>query len=113
MEPGRDDREDMPFEKSHVEGVLAAMEPGRDDREDVEDSYTVEVYGLPQWSPVVMTGKTLPPVVGKISWLVPQWSPVVMTGKTRISEDQRYVVVGPQWSPVVMTGKTARLERST
>ena len=38
---------------------------------------------LPQWSPVVMTGKTrFIAALGGVPYVAPQWSPVVMTGKT-------------------------------
>ena len=37
---------------------------------------------------------------------MPQWSPVVMTGKTLLHQPNVTVAMVPQWSPVVMTGKT-------
>ena len=64
----------------------AAMEPGRDDREDGGH-----------------------PAAEGPATVTPQWSPVVMTGRTRIRRiASRGVRVGPQWSPVVMTGRTGR-----
>ena len=119
----------------HVTGVPgirndAAMEPGRDDREDpaVCLARCGRVPG-PQWSPVVMTGRTRPEgaaleVVGAamepgrddredalepvlaLHRPTPQWSPVVMTGRTVAIVGESTLMFVPQWSPVVMTGRT-------
>ena len=61
----------------------AAMEPGRDDREDSPDRLLWRLADGPQWSPVVMTGRT-----------------------TRLEAALKNLPEPPQWSPVVMTGRT-------
>ena len=59
MEPGRDDREDAHLGGPAVRRCRAAMEPGRDDREDHPMRFGARCRNCPpQWSPVVMTGKT-------------------------------------------------------
>ena len=88
--------------------VRAAMEPGRDDREDAVPGDGAAEDGLPQWSPVVMTGRTRASTSPcQSTGTAPQWSPVVMTGRTMTMQiPDSLPVLSPQWSPVVMTGRT-------
>ena len=84
MEPGRDDRDDVPpapvtaawlnapqWSPAEMTGMtseagiqprqpdVAAMEPGRDDRDDPGESPAdAAVREVPQWSPAEMTGMT-------------------------------------------------------
>ena len=56
-----------------------------------------------------MTGRTTIPAGGGNNPIVPQWSPVVMTGRTKLLAVAIGTLVAvPQWSPVVMTGRTGR-----
>ena len=72
------------------------MEPRRDDGEDTPG----QRWSAPQWSPVVMTGKT--PVNAKMAEII---EPVAAMEPRRDDGEDRGLK-GPQWSPVVMTGKT-------
>ena len=60
MEPRRDDGEDASSELCDPRDIAAAMEPRRDDGEDHWVSVSRVFGSVPQWSPVVMTGKTAP-----------------------------------------------------
>ena len=83
MEPRRDDGDDAGIAPQAHATLDAAMEPRRDDGDDSIPAYLSNgEYVVPQWSPVVTTGTTLPLLVDTYGQVMPQWSPVVTTGTT-------------------------------
>ena len=65
MEPDHEDREDCAGDAVPVTDDLAAMEPDHEDREDTGKLVREALFsGLPQWSPIMKTGKTRAPAVG-------------------------------------------------
>ena len=63
---------------------LASTEPGRGDREQIRSlEKQAEQVGMPQRSPVVVTGsRTIISASTRSSWTWPQRSPVVVTGSS-------------------------------
>ena len=133
MEPDHEDREDEMALLGTLLRAPAAMEPDHEDREDLWDAIGPErVARVPQWSPIMKTGKTAALAVTATYTSGPQWSPIMKTGKTSGALLMRECAHGaamepdhedredgsassgptllfrPQWSPIMKTGKTAR-----
>src|SRR6266511_4047429 len=83
MEPARDERGDSKVLCGSTLGVQAAMEPARDERGDLPGVVDWPNVGVPQWSPLAMSGATYREFADRPEELLPQWSPLAMSGATR------------------------------
>src|SRR6266498_3570932 len=82
MEPARDERGDAKVFCGSTLGVQAAMEPARDERGDLPGVVDWPNVGVPQWSPLAMSGATYREFADRPEELLPQWSPLAMSGAT-------------------------------
>jgi len=58
------------------------MEPARDERGDLPGVVDWPNVGVPQWSPLAMSGATYREFADRPEELLPQWSPLAMSGAT-------------------------------